>query len=74
MATKYFETRGPVSPELHYVVPRTEELAAFIQRIKLGRYLVIFAPRQTGKNDIFPVGPGRTRRRRHHLLSDSAGF
>ena len=53
MATKYFETRGPVSPELHYVVPRTEELAAFIQRIKLGRYLVIFAPRQTGKTTFF---------------------
>ena len=53
METKYFETRGPVSPELHYVVPRTEELAAFIQRIKLGRYLVIFAPRQTGKTTFF---------------------
>ena len=52
-ATKYFETRGPVSPEVHYVVPRTEELTAFLHRIKLGRYLVIFAPRQTGKTTFF---------------------
>ena len=52
-APKYFETRGPVSPEVHYVVPRTEELAAFLHRIKLGRYLVIFAPRQTGKTTFF---------------------
>ena len=53
MAPKYFETRGPVSPEVHYVVPRTEELTAFLHRIKLGRYLVIFAPRQTGKTTFF---------------------
>ena len=53
MATRYFETQGPVSPESHYVVPRTEELAALIQRIKLGRYIVIFAPRQTGKTTFF---------------------
>ena len=53
MTTRYFETQGPVSPESHYVVPRTEELAALIQRIKLGRYIVIFAPRQTGKTTFF---------------------
>ena len=53
MATRYFETRGPVDAALHYVVPRMEELADFIARVKLGRYIVIFAPRQTGKTTFF---------------------
>ncbi len=48
-----FGTRGPVNPEQHYVVARTEELAEFIKRIKEGRYIVIFAPRQTGKTTFF---------------------
>ncbi len=51
--TRYFETRGPVDAALHYVVPRTAELADFIARVKLGRYIVIFAPRQTGKTTFF---------------------
>ncbi len=46
---KTFGTYGPVTPERHYVVSRTEERDAFIQRVKAGHYLVIFAPRQTGK-------------------------
>ena len=48
-----FGTQGPVNPEQHYVVPRTEELADFIKRIKEGRYIVIFAPRQMGKTTFF---------------------
>ena len=48
-----FGTRGPVNPQQHYVVARTEELADFIQRVKEGRYIVIFAPRQTGKTTFF---------------------
>lgn len=48
-----FGTYGPVNPEEHYVVSRTEELADFIRRVKLGRYIVIFAPRQTGKTTFF---------------------
>ena len=52
-AAKYFETRGPVDPAVHYVVSRPVELSALIHRIKLGRYLVIFAPRQTGKTTFF---------------------
>ncbi|RKU27896.1 hypothetical protein C6495_15670 [Candidatus Poribacteria bacterium] len=47
--TKTFETRGPVMSERNYVVGRDEELADFINRVKLGRYIVLFAPRQTGK-------------------------
>ena len=44
-----FGTEGPVSSEKNYVVSRTAELIDFIDRIKQGKYLVIFAPRQTGK-------------------------
>ena len=42
-----------MNPEQHYVVPRTEELTEFIKRVKEGRYVVIFAPRQTGKTTFF---------------------
>ena len=48
-----FSTYGPVNPEDHYVVSRAAELADFIKRVKLGRYIVIFAPRQTGKTTFF---------------------
>jgi len=48
-----FETRGPVDPARNYIVPRNEELADFGRRIKDGRYIVIFAPRQTGKTTFF---------------------
>ena len=48
-----FGTHGPVNPEQHYVVSRAEELAEFIKRVKEGRYIVIFAPRQTGKTTFF---------------------
>ena len=50
---KIFNTYGPVNPEEHYVVSREAELADFIKRVKLGRYIVIFAPRQTGKTTFF---------------------
>jgi len=48
-----FETRGPVDPERNYIVPRTNEIADLVERIKQGRYIVIFAPRQTGKTTFF---------------------
>ena len=50
---RYFETRGPVNPQKSYVVSRSEETADFIARIKNGRYIVLFAPRQTGKTTFF---------------------
>jgi hypothetical protein len=53
MQTRTFETRGPVNPVHNYVVPRTEEIADLVQRIEKGRYIVIFAPRQTGKTTFF---------------------
>ena len=48
-----FETRGPVYPEDNYVVARTDELSDFINRLEKGRYVVLFAPRQTGKTTFF---------------------
>lgn len=48
-----FGTQGPVNPEEHYVVPRTAEIADFLKRVKEGRSIVIFAPRQTGKTTFF---------------------
>ena len=39
-----FGTHGRVRPEQNYVVPRTEEVTDFINLIKVGRYVVLFAP------------------------------
>ncbi len=52
---KTFGTEGPVSPEKNYIVSRTAELTDFIDRIKQGKYLVIFAPCQTGKTTFFQL-------------------
>ena len=48
-----FGTQGPVNPEINYVVSRSEELKDFVDRIKKGKYIVLFAPRQTGKTTLF---------------------
>ena len=48
-----FGTQGSVQTDRHYVVPRTEEVKDFINRMKDGRYIVLFAPRQTGKTTFF---------------------
>ena len=48
-----FCTTGRVRPEQHYIVRRTEEIADFINRVKNGKYIVLFAPRQTGKTTFF---------------------
>lgn len=48
-----FGTTGRVRPEQHYIVPRTEEITDFIRRVKNGKYIVLFAPRQTGKTTFF---------------------
>ena len=50
---KRFGTQGRVYPNKHYVVSRTEEIADFIDRVEEGRYIVLFAPRQTGKTTFF---------------------
>ena len=48
-----FGTQGPVTPEENYVVSRTAEIADFTDRVKAGKYIVLFAPRQTGKTTLF---------------------
>ena len=48
-----FGTQGRVYPGRHYIVSRTEEIADIITRIEEGRYIVLFAPRQTGKTTFF---------------------
>ena len=48
-----FGTFGPVFPDKNYVVSRHDELRDFINRVKQGRYIVLFAPRQTGKTTFF---------------------
>ncbi len=50
---KTFETQGPVSPDRNYVVSRGRELSEFVNCVKQRRYIVIFAPRQTGKTTFF---------------------
>ena len=48
-----FGTQGTVSADTNYIVPRTAEIADFINRVKAGKYVVLFAPRQTGKTTFF---------------------
>lgn len=48
-----FGTQGPVAPNRNYIVNRSEKIEDFIHRVKEGRYIVIFAPRQTGKTTFF---------------------
>ena len=48
-----FGTQGPVNPKDNYVVSRAEEIADFVDRVKKGKYIVLFAPRQTGKTTLF---------------------
>lgn len=50
---RHFGTHGPVNKKDNYVVVRKKEHVDFIKRIKLGRYIVLFAPRQTGKTTFF---------------------
>ncbi len=53
MSKRTFVTGGPVVPEENYFVKREQELADFLQRVDGGKYIVIFAPRQTGKTTFF---------------------
>ena len=48
-----FGTEGRLYLEDNYVVPRAAETADFIARVKQGKYIVLFAPRQTGKTTFF---------------------
>jgi len=53
MQKRTFITGGPVVPAENYFVKREQELADFLKRVEAGKYIVIFAPRQTGKTTFF---------------------
>ena len=48
-----FGTQGPVNSQEHYVVSRSDEITDYIKRVDDGKYIVLFAPRQTGKTTFF---------------------
>jgi len=52
---RYFNTSGPCNPQEHYTVPRKELIAKGMDRVRRGRYLTIFAPRQAGKTTFFQL-------------------
>ena len=54
-----FGTQGRVRPKQHYIVPRTAHVSDFITRIRAGKYIVLFAPRQTGKTTFFRLALNR---------------
>ncbi|MBI1926898.1 hypothetical protein HYR99_21970, partial [Candidatus Poribacteria bacterium] len=53
MPRRTFVTGGPVVPEENYFVKREQELVDFLRRMDQEKYMVIFAPRQTGKTTFF---------------------
>ena len=48
---RFFNTAGPVNPEMHYTIPPLERLDVddFLMLIRQWKYFVLHAPRQTGK-------------------------
>ena len=46
---RYFNTSGPCNPAEHYTVLRRELIASGMEKVRRGKYLTIFAPRQAGK-------------------------
>ncbi|MCP4699974.1 MAG: ATP-binding protein, partial [Gammaproteobacteria bacterium] len=50
-----FNTTGPCDPALHYTVMREALMAVCIEKVKKGRYITLFAPRQSGKTTFFKL-------------------
>ncbi|QIS09605.1 ATP-binding protein [Nocardia arthritidis] len=46
---RYFNTAGPCLPDLHYMIPAEERLPDARMYIEFGFYIVVHAPRQSGK-------------------------
>ena len=48
---RFFNTAGPVIPEMHYCIPPLERIDVddFLMLIRQWKYFVLHAPRQTGK-------------------------
>jgi hypothetical protein len=52
---RYFNTSGPCNPAEHYTVLRRELVAEGMEKVRRGRYVTIFAPRQSGKTTFFQL-------------------
>ncbi len=52
---RYFNTSGPCNPAEHYTVLRKELIAEGLNKVRQGRYITIFAPRQAGKTTYFQL-------------------
>jgi type II secretory pathway predicted ATPase ExeA len=55
---RYFNTSGPCNPAQHYTVLRQALVAEGMEKVRPGRYLTIFAPRQSGKTTFFRLLAG----------------
>ncbi len=50
-----FNTSGPCNPDLHYTVMREALIAKGKEKVNKGRYITLFAPRQSGKTTYFQL-------------------
>ncbi len=50
-----FNTSGPCNPALHYTVMREALIANGKEKVNEGRYITLFAPRQSGKTTYFQL-------------------
>ena len=59
---RFFNTAGPIKPDMHYYVPPLERLDfdAVMLMIEQQRYFVMHAPRQTGKTSWYARAQGWT--------------
>ncbi|MEK7727584.1 MAG: AAA-like domain-containing protein [candidate division KSB1 bacterium] len=55
---RYFNTSGPCNPQEHYTLMRPALLAEGMEKIRRGKYLTLFAPRQAGKTTFFRLLAG----------------
>jgi hypothetical protein len=49
---RYFNTAGPCTPAMHYMLPTQERLPQAREIVDEGQYFVVHAPRQTGKTTV----------------------
>ncbi len=52
---RYFNTSGPCNPAEHYTVMRRDLIAEGVDKVRRGKYVTIFAPRQAGKTTYFKL-------------------
>jgi hypothetical protein len=68
IASKYFNTAGPITPEDHYYIPPLErsDLAPIRELIDHKRYFILHAPRQTGKTTALITLAAQLRKEGHY--------